>query len=158
MARLRTSGFTLIELIVVILLVSVVSIYAASRYSGLSGFSPFAAQQQVISVIRQVQVNRMQSNVTIDPLIIQDRNFVLTVSSDCIGSQVACTARSDSRSDWVSIPGVTFSSNIGDTLDFDLLGEPANVTPPINIRITSQDGTCAGVQINAIGYVSPGGC
>ncbi|MEX0335049.1 type II secretion system protein [Vibrio tubiashii] len=157
MARPRVSGFTLIELIVVILLVSIVSVYAVSRYTGRSSFSPFAAQEQVISVIRQVQVNRMQSNVVINPLIEEDTNFTLTLEGNCIGSQVACTQRNTSRSDWVSMPDITFSSNIGDELNFDLLGNPDGVATPINIQMTSTDGTCVAVQINAVGYVSPAG-
>ena len=61
--RSSTLGFTLTELILVIVLLSILSLFAASRFIGKSGFSAFALQEQVISVIRQVQVNRMQSNI-----------------------------------------------------------------------------------------------
>lgn len=157
MTRSRIPGFTLIELIVVILLVSIVSVYAASRYSGRAGFSPYAAQEQAISVIRQVQVNRMQSNVDMDA-ISGNTNFTLSLLGNCIGSQAACAARDDSRSDWASISDVSFSSNVGALVNFDLLGNPVDVTPPVTIQMTSTDGTCTAVQINAVGYVSPGSC
>lgn len=157
MVRLKVTGFTITELIVVILLVSIVSVYAVSRYSGTSGFSPFVAQEQVISVIRQVQVNRMQSNIDIDA-VVGNSNFSLRLLNDCIGSQAACAERNQSRSDWVVIEDVTFTSNVGDLVNFDLLGSPSDVVAPVLIEMRSTDGICAGVEINAIGYVSPRGC
>lgn len=157
MVRSKSSGFTLVELIVVILLIAIVSVYAVSRYSGRSGFSPYVAQEQVISVIRQVQVNRMQSNVDLDDFG-GNTNFSLRLLNDCIGSQAACAERSDSRSDWVVIDDVTFTSNVGNLVNFDLLGNPTDVNAPVTIEMRSSDGTCAAVEINAIGYVSPRGC
>ncbi|MEF1283640.1 type II secretion system protein [Vibrio sp. M250220] len=157
MVKSKFAGFTLVELIVVILLIAIVSLYAVSRYSGTSGFSPFVAQEQVISVIRQVQVNRMQSNIDIDA-VVGNSNFSLRLLNDCIGSQAACADQNQSRSDWVVIAGVTFTSNVGNLVNFDLLGNPDGVATPVNIEMRSTDGTCAGVEINAIGYVSPRGC
>ncbi|MEL7290750.1 MAG: prepilin-type N-terminal cleavage/methylation domain-containing protein [Pseudomonadota bacterium] len=157
MARLKHTGFTLVELIVVIIIVAIVSLYAASRYIGRSSFAPAVAQEQVISVIRQVQVNRMQSNVDIDS-IVSNTNFTLSLRGNCVGSQAACVERSDSRSDWVSIDDVTFSSNVGSTINFDLLGSPVDVTPPVVIQMRVSEGGCAAVHINAIGYVSRGNC
>lgn len=62
--KIRSSalGFTLMELILVIVLLSILSLFAASRFMGSGSFSAYALQERVISVIRQVQVNRMQSN------------------------------------------------------------------------------------------------
>lgn len=157
MIKSKFSGFTLVELIIVILLIAIVSAYASSRYAGTSGFSPFVAQEQVISVIRQVQVNRMQSNIDIDA-VVGNSNFSLRLLNDCIGSQAACADQNQSRSDWVVIEDVTFSSNVGDLVNFDLLGSPSDVVAPVLIEMRSTDGTCAGVEINAIGYVSPRGC
>lgn len=157
MVPAKNTGFTLVELIVVIILVSIVSAYAASRYLGAAGFSPFAAQEQAISVIRQVQVNRMQSNVDMGS-VVGNTNFTLSLLGNCIGSQAACAARSDSRSDWVSINDVTFTSNVGATINFDLLGNPDSGTTPIVIQMRSSDGTCVAVQINAVGYVSRRNC
>ena len=61
---LPSSGFTLVELIIVIIILGIISTFAASRFVGTSSFSTFSAQEQAISVIRQIQVNRMQSNVS----------------------------------------------------------------------------------------------
>ena len=103
--RSSTLGFTLTELILVIVLLSILSLFAASRFIGKSSFSAFALQEQVISVIRQVQVNRMQSNIDVPPKDHPERcnpseyssgedssytNFCLSVVSSCIGSSMAC--------------------------------------------------------------------
>lgn len=156
MIRSRTSGFTLVELIIVIILVAIVSVYAISRYVGQDSFAAFVAQEQVISVIRQVQVNRMQSNVEV---VSGNTNFTLAIQSDCIGSQNACASRSETRSDWVSMDGLTFSTSPTlNLVDFDLLGNPTGLTgSSIDITIQSISEQCI-VTINAQGYVSQGGC
>lgn len=147
----QTKGFTLVELIVVILLIAIVSAYAVSRYSGTASFAAQVAQEQVISVIRQVQVTRMQSNAD---AAVGNTNFVLVVNADCVGSQVGCANRVNSQSDWVSLEEVTFSPTV--TIPFDLLGNPENGAAIINIRST--DGSCSAVIISDIGYVSRGTC
>ncbi|MFC3095278.1 prepilin-type N-terminal cleavage/methylation domain-containing protein [Alteromonas sediminis] len=64
--RKRTSlpgsvkGFTLLELIIVIILVGVLSVTAASRFQGRGGFDSYALQNQVLSVLRQMQLRAMQ--------------------------------------------------------------------------------------------------
>ncbi len=143
----KQKAFTLIELIVVILLVSIVSVYASSRYFGTDSFSAYAAQDQVISVIRQVQLNQMQSNDTTND------NFVLTITNDCVGSVTACTTRDDGRSDWVSIEGVSFSPQFNQ-VSFSLLGNPSAA---IAFDVIAGGNSCE-VQINSQGYVERGGC
>ncbi|MFA0349782.1 prepilin-type N-terminal cleavage/methylation domain-containing protein, partial [Vibrio sp. 10N.222.55.C6] len=80
-----SKGFTLVELIIVIIILGIVSTFAASRFVGTSSFSTFTAQEQTISVIRQIQVNRMQSNVSA-----ANDSFRLAINSDCLGSVAAC--------------------------------------------------------------------
>ena len=166
--RSSTLGFTLTELILVIVLLSILSLFAASRFIGKSSFSAFALREQVISVIRQVQVNRMQSNVD-NP----DSNFQLKVSSSCIGSVAACAlsgSAQDARSDVVVDDSAQFSTQtLGDdvTLNFSLLGNPlddsgdslATASGGVSIIIEDKNGQsrCA-VNINSQGYVSKGSC
>ncbi|UPQ88299.1 prepilin-type N-terminal cleavage/methylation domain-containing protein [Vibrio sinaloensis] len=151
MARAKSLGFTLVELIVVIILVAIVSLYAASRFIGRDSFSAFVAQEQVISVIRQVQVTRMQSNSASS--CASDSNTALSVSANCLGSVAGCNQASAQRSDWVALEGVTFSPQTA-CLEFDLLGEP-NQAVTVDIRAASS--TCR-VTIERNGYVSSGGC
>lgn len=170
---LQQQGFTLVELIIVILLIAIVSAYAASRLSGRDSFSAFAAQEQVVSVIRQVQINRMQSNVDLAD-VVEESNFILAIVGNCVGSEVNCTARSEARSDWVMLNGVTLTAVSNTTpaiplslVNFDLLGNPTtgetpagvvvNAAAGVVITITSNVNTCR-VEINSQGYVENGVC
>ena len=154
-----TQGFTLVELIVVILLLAIVSVYTASRLFGRDSVAAMVIQQQVISVVRQVQLNRMQSNLDTSS-ILGNNNFVLAVTSNCVGSQQACALNSDSRSDWVSGAnnGVLFSLSTDSPIGFDLLGNPTgSAASGATITISSSDDKC-NVEINAQGYVFSGSC
>ncbi len=157
--RSSTLGFTLMELILVIVLLSILSLYAASRFMGKGSVSAFALQEQAISVIRQVQVNRMQSNTSTT-----DNNFQLQVSSSCIGSVAACSLSGNAkevRSDLVEDDSATFSlTGTTSPISFDLLGNPLNVASggvSILIRDVNGQSQCR-VQINSQGYVSEGSC
>ncbi|ADV85395.1 type II secretion system protein [Vibrio vulnificus] len=157
----RIKAFTLVELMVVILLISIVSAYAASRYIGTGSFSAYAAQEQAISIIRQLQVYRMQSNTTNSA----NPNFELTASGGCLGSTAGCTAAStpqaaESRSDVMRLDGVSVSSTIS-PIRFDLRGNPlqTNGSALNSVTITfTASGESASVCINSQGYVSGGGC
>ncbi|MCA0762757.1 type II secretion system protein [Vibrio vulnificus] len=161
MIKRAQAGFTLVELIVVILLISIVSAYAASRYIGTGSFSAYAAQEQAISIIRQLQVYRMQSNTTNSA----NPNFELTASGGCLGSTAGCTAAStpqaaESRSDVMRLDGVSVSSTIS-PIRFDLRGNPlqTNGSALNSVTITfAASGESASVCINSQGYVSGGGC
>ncbi|WP_264403852.1 type II secretion system protein [Vibrio owensii] len=157
--RSSTLGFTLMELILVIVLLSILSLYAASRFMGKGSVSAFALQEQTISVIRQVQVNRMQSNTSTT-----DTNFQLQVSSSCIGSVAACSLSGnakEARSDLVEDDSATFSlTGATSPINFDLLGNPLSVASggvSILIRDVNGQSQCR-VQINSQGYVSEGSC
>ncbi|AXX58686.1 type II secretion system protein [Vibrio vulnificus] len=157
----RIKAFTLVELMVVILLISIVSAYAASRYIGTGSFSAYATQEQAISIIRQLQVYRMQSNTTNSA----NPNFELTASGGCLGSTAGCTAAStpqaaESRSDVMRLDGVSVSSTIS-PIRFDLRGNPlqTNGSALNSVTITfTASGESASVCINSQGYVSGGGC
>ncbi|ANS84397.1 hypothetical protein VSVS12_00600 [Vibrio scophthalmi] len=147
-------GFTLVELIVVIILLAIISAYAASRYIGVGSFSAFAIQDSVISVARQVQLNRMQSNTS----ALND-SFLLSLSVNCIGSKQSCTSPSDSRSDWVMEESVSFSvaPNI-DTIAFDLLGNPlGSASGGVDITIQGSNSQTV-VSICPNGLISSSGC
>ncbi|HAS6111560.1 TPA: prepilin-type N-terminal cleavage/methylation domain-containing protein [Vibrio vulnificus] len=161
MIKRAQAGFTLVELIVVILLISIVSAYAASRYIGTGSFSAYAAQEQAISIIRQLQVYRMQSNTTNSA----NPNFELTASGGCLGSTAGCTAAAtpqaaESRSDVMRLDGVSVSSTIS-PIRFDLRGNPlqTNGSALNSVTITfTASGESASVCINSQGYVNGWGC
>lgn len=141
------NGFTLVELVVVILLLSILSVYAASRYIGASSFSPYAAQEQAISIIRQIQLGRMQSNI--DSTNTLSPEYRVSITHDCLGSLASCSATESSRSNNLVLPEeVTFEPIM--TVDFDLLGEPT----PSNVKIDIKSPTeTVSVCISSVGYV-----
>jgi len=150
-------GFTLVELIVVILLVSILSVYAASRYSGVSSISAYAAQEQAISIIRQIQIDRMQSNLSSTST---NSDYVLAIQSNCLGSVEACSEDSDDqRSDVLRSDNLTFSTSPSySVIEFSLLGNPSiGSNENITIMITAP-GSETAICINAQGYVSRGAC
>lgn len=157
----KSNGFTLVELIIVIIILGIISTFAASRFVGTSSFSTFAAQEQAISVIRQIQVNRMQSNVSA-----ASDSFRLAINSDCLGSVTACSfnlsnsaqkSQADARSDYVRESDISFSPT-NTIIDFDLLGNPS-VSAGVNITINSTtSNNSTQVCINSQGYVREGAC
>lgn len=170
-------GFTLIELIVVIILIGIVSSYAASRYVGVGSFSTYAAQEQIISVIRQIQLTRMQANIKdlyrfctdtklenkdLKDLCLRSQLTIQSATAKapaCVGSSSGCSASGDTRSDSVRSDELTYTTvpNV-DLIRFDLLGNPTGAASNgITINITA-NGQSTSVCINRIGYVGRGAC
>ncbi|MDH6016848.1 Tfp pilus assembly protein FimT/FimU [Vibrio splendidus] len=152
-------GFTLVELIVVILLLAIVSATAISRFGGRQVYELYALQEQVSSVVRQVQLNRMQSNMEMS--VSGAESLRLVASNNCIGSQSACSNLSETRSDvivsndysFASVPTSSYSSPI----EFNLLGNPENTASSgVQITISSNNSSDrAWVCINSQGFVYP---
>lgn len=90
--RIKINGFTLIELIVVIVLLAIIAVYASSKYMGVSRFSSAAAQEQVMSILRQIQVASMQTNIPINETNKDgvDDCRILHLASDKFGVSQAC--------------------------------------------------------------------
>lgn len=125
-------GFTLIELMVVIIILAILSVYAATRFQGPSSFSPYAAQAQAISVIRQIQLARMQSNVqdnTTKANTLNER-YTLAISPHCLGSKPACDGHPNTGlglSSKVEFDNQTMNFKVEPSVSiitFDLLGRP----------------------------------
>ncbi|BDU41657.1 type II secretion system protein [Vibrio nigripulchritudo] len=153
-------GFTLTELIVVILLLGIVATYAASKYSSPSDFSAYAAQEQAISVIRQIQLGRMQSNLS----SATPARYKLKISDNCLGSSEAVDeykCESGIRSNYVLVEDQTFLFTPATLeMEFDLLGLPTCIsgctTPTAggNITIGISNGVeSTQVCINSEGFV-----
>ncbi len=135
----QTGGFTLVELIVVIVLLAIISVYASSKYMGASRFSSAAAQEQVLSILRQVQITAMQvngSNNYDDCRLVVMEETQFGVSQSCPSRDMSSAVLSDysketnqQELELIKLKYV-FNSAGGKVseLSFDLLGRPAIVT------------------------------
>lgn len=150
-------AFTLLELVLVLLLVSLVSLVAAPRLFSRDSISAFVAQERAISLIRQVQLARMQSNLTESELE-TNSHYVLVIWPQCLGSVAACNPSDlEPRSDRLKEDGLSFTSNApSQQVTFDLLGNPPQA---VNIQIDARyNSSQAQVCINTQGFVSAGVC
>lgn len=152
-------GFTLVELIVVILLLAIISATAISRFGGRQNYELYALQNQVSSVVRQVQLNRMQSNI--DMSVSGAESLRLVAANNCIGSQSACDNTSETRSDAIASDDYSFASvptsSYSSPIEFNLLGNPENsASSGVQITISSNNSSGrAWVCINSQGFVYP---
>ncbi|WP_192889880.1 type II secretion system protein [Vibrio bathopelagicus] len=152
-------GFTLVELIVVILLLAIISATAISRFGGRQSYELYALQEQASSIVRQVQLNRMQSNM--DMSVSGAESLRLVAANNCIGSQSACNNTSETRSDVIASDDYSFSSvpisSYSSPIEFNLLGNPENTASSgVQITISSNKSSDkAWVCINSQGFVYP---
>ena len=152
-------GFTLVELIVVILLLAIISVIAISRFGGRQSYELYALQEQVSSVVRQIQLNRMQSNI--DMSLSEADSLRLVAVNGCLGSQSACDNLAEARSDVISSDDYTFSSQPLSTtsspIEFNLLGNPeSTASAGVQITISSKNSSDrVWVCINSQGFVYP---
>ena len=152
-------GFTLVELIVVILLLAIISVTAISRFGGRQIYELYALQEQVSSVVRQIQLNRMQSNM--DMSVSGAESLRLVAANGCLGSQSGCDNLVETRSDVISSDDYTFSSQPLSTtsspIEFNLLGNPESAASAgVQITISPRNSSDrAWVCINSQGFVYP---
>ena len=163
----KSTGFTLIELIIVIVLVGIISVVAAARLLGSSAFDATLARDQAISIARQIQLVGMNSPV--DPA---DPNscFALQISTTEFGSENCASNSQSTRKLTFDNDGVQFAffdganSQTSAAIYFDMLGRPSVVSnqqlqrlctlASCQVTITSRNGEQASLCINNEGYIN----
>ncbi len=155
---MKQYGFTLMELIVVILLISIISLVAVSRFDGKDDYIAFTARDQAVSVIRQVQLGRMQSNID------NDEYFELVARDNCLGAKAFCKSGSSLKaedfSNVIEVDGINFTNG---NIQFDDLGNPDLVNSSLcnstGCKIVVQGNAVnLGICINSQGRVFTDGC
>ncbi len=123
----KSSGFTLVELVLVIVLLGVLSVMIAPRFFTASGYDQVAARDQLIQLLRQAQLQTMNN------------------SAEC---QVVHFGNNQS---W--IPASTAQCSVltsgEQLLSFDVWGRPA--TSVTSVTLTGE--TTMKVCIEAEGYI-----
>lgn len=139
----RSSGFTLVELVMVIILIGVLSVLGIGLFAGRSAFSPLLATQQLSSAILLAQQAALAGNPGGSLTISQDTdNFIFTVGSDSL--KVFALPK-----EGTSLGGLPL------TIDFDAFGAPVSGT---NINLTFSGESSFQTCISSLGAVYRGSC
>jgi len=160
MARLKHTGFTLVELIVVIIIVSIVSVYAASRYFGKSSIDHVLVESELLASLRLVQLRAMHRNDYCNRWLLignQAAQVTANENSTSCGITIDASAQQDSSFVDASSHNVTLSLST-DTgvsyLDFDNLGRPVQcVSTQCQLSVQSASGTSRLICINPQGGI-----
>lgn len=163
----KSTGFTLLELIIVIVLIGIISVTAASRLFGRSGFDAVLARDQAISIARQIQLVGMNSPV--DPAN-PNSCLALQISTTELGSDNCASNSQSTRKLTFDNDGILFAffdganSPTSAAIYFDMLGRPSVVsnqqlqrlctTSNCQVTITSRNGEQASLCINSEGYIN----
>ncbi len=146
MSSHRCAGFSLVELIITLVVIAILAATALPKFIGGSGTDVLVVQDQMISVLRRMQMQAMQQT--------NHNCHSLQLSSSQL-NPTGCTLTEESLN--LTLPtdsDLTFSPSI--VLSFDSLGRlsptPSTVT---TLVILSSGVSAARVCIETEGYIRP---
>lgn len=146
MSAPRSSGFTLVELVMVIILIGVLSALGIGLFAGRSAFSPILATQQLSSATLLAQQAALAGNSGGSLTISQDsENFTFTVGA---GPSRVFTMRREGTS-------LAVAGGLPLTIDFDALGAPVS---GVNTSLTFSGDSSFQTCISSLGAVYRGNC
>lgn len=172
-STIKTTGFTLVELVVIIMLIGTLAVSVFSRISGSSGYAEFTYQARLISTLRNMQTRAMfdtrpnycfQINLQTSPPAFGPPTLSYT-SGDA--SDTCATSIDFTNPDYLATTNVEMDSaevnlsTIGDTsltfnqMGFDNLGRPVTNGPTCEstCRIELTGEQTAAVCIESQGYI-----
>ncbi len=146
MSAPRSSGFTLVELVMVIILIGVLSALGIGLFAGRSAFSPILATQQLSSATLLAQQAALAGNSGGSLTISQDsENFTFTVGAGPL--RVFSMPREGTS--------LAVAGGLPLTIDFDALGTPVSGA---NINLTFSGDSSFQTCISSLGAVYRGNC
>lgn len=145
MKQQRQVGFTLVELIVVMVILGVLAVSLLPRFFSSSGSSEYLYQDQLLNLLRRVQMQAMQCSGCVTPTVNISSSTVLVAGSGCNDetSLALCPAARDN---------ISFISSAG-AIGFDSLGRPQGCIGAC--QLTVQGEAALRVCIETEGYIHP---
>jgi MSHA pilin protein MshC len=139
------AGFTLIELIVVLVLIGVLALSLVPRFFSSAGTTEFLYQDQVLNLLRRVQMQAMQCTNCAAPVVTISATAIVAAGASCAddSSLALCPSSSDNIS--FSSPSASFS--------FDSMGRPQGCAG--SCQLTVQGLAALKVCIETEGYIHP---
>ena len=162
--KYRSSGFTLVEIIVVVVIISIAALIAIPMLSSAAGMQIRSAANIIaadMEYAKSMAISRQKSysvifDVNNNKYQIESGGNVISHPVNASGNFIVSFA-SDSRLDRVDISAVDFNSDL--TVTFDYLGSPSDVggSPLLNSgQVTLEaDGITVKVTVEPVtGYVT----
>lgn len=116
---MKTSGFTIVELIVVILLIGILSAFIAPKFFADNDFKARGTADEIITAIRHAQRLSMTRG--------ENHRIIITTTSYTVEKYVGSTSTTVRHPDGSPTFSKTFPANIvttAKTIEFDQLGRP----------------------------------
>ena len=149
-------GFTLIELVVTLIILGIIAATVAPKFFDARGTEEVTIQHQVVSILRTIQLRRMQQSIITECFTVEVTPSKLTLLATNTDSPPNCDTTDAGYTTTLEIDAgseVAFqATESGYTFSFDVMGRPINCATPCEITINGQ--TSRKVSINAEGYIS----
>lgn len=157
-----SAGFTLLELVTVLLVLALLAVTVSSRWSGTADIQVQQQRDQLLSLLRRVQIQSMQDSAGLatrcPTLQLTATQAALPAAGSCAASYVIPADANDANQ-LLFAPTTQVSTNFGalpKVLRFNALGETSAFCQSDVCQITlTGGGLTASICLHASGYLQP---